>query len=254
MTTTPTIGNRLEGKVALISGGARGLGAAFASAMVAQGASVILADVLDDEGQAMAASLGQSAAYVHLDVTDRSQWAAAVAATVHRFGGLNVLVNNAGIANFGPIGAYAHEQWDRVIAINLTGVFNGIDASVDALKASAPASIINISSTAGLHGYAALSGYNAAKFGVRGLTKSVALDLAAFGIRCNSVHPGMIATPMTAGIPNQQRHVAMHRMGQPSEVANLVVYLASDESSFSTGAEFVVDGGELAGLAGDAFA
>lgn len=254
MSARTDTGSRLDGKVALITGGARGMGAAFGRAMIAQGASVMLADVLDEEGEAMAASLGAAAAYISLDVTDRWQWTQAVDATVKRFGGLNVLVNNAGIANFGPIGTYTFEQWDRVIAINLTGVFNGIHASVDALKASAPASIINISSTAGLHGYAALPGYNAAKYGVRGLTKSVALDLARYGIRCNSVHPGMVATPMTAGLVTAQRHVAMHRVGTPEELANLVVFLASDESSFSTGAEFVADGGETAGLAGDAFA
>jgi len=253
MTTNPTTGNRLAGKVALITGGARGMGAAFAQAMVAQGAQVMLADVLDSEGEALAASLGAAAAYTHLDVTDRGQWKAVVEATLQRFGKMNVLVNNAGIANFGPIDMYSNEQWDQVIAINLTGVFNGIHASIEALKASAPGSIINISSTAGLQGYAALPGYNAAKFGVRGLTKSVALDLARYGIRCNSVHPGMVATPMTAGLVTAQKHVAMHRVGQPEELANLVVFLASDESSFSTGAEFVADGGETAGLAGDAF-
>jgi 3alpha(or 20beta)-hydroxysteroid dehydrogenase len=248
MTDFPT-GNRLEGKVALISGGARGMGAAHARAMVAQGAQVVLGDILDDEGQAVAAELGDDAVYVHLDVTDREQWAAAVATAVERFGKLNVLVNNAGIANFGPIGEYTAEQWDTMIAINLTGVFNGIDASVEALKAAAPSSIINISSTAGIQGYASLPGYNAAKFGVRGLTKSVALDLGVHDVRANSVHPGVIATPMTDDLETPQKHVALRRVGQPVELSNLVVYLASDESSFSTGAEFIADGGETAGLA-----
>jgi 3alpha(or 20beta)-hydroxysteroid dehydrogenase len=248
MTDHPT-GARLDGKVALITGGARGMGASHARAMIAQGAKVVLADVLDAEGAALAAEVGDAAHYVHLDVTDRDQWAAAVAAAVERYGKLNVLVNNAGIANFGPIGKFPPEEWDRVIAINLTGVFNGINASVEALKASAPSSIINISSTAGLIGYAALPGYNAAKFGVRGLTKSVALDLGAYDVRCNSVHPGVVATPMTAELDTPQKHVAMRRVGQPSELSNLVVFLASDESSFSTGSEFVADGGETAGLA-----
>lgn len=249
MTDMFPTGNRLVGKVALISGGSRGMGETHARAMVAQGAKVMLADILDAEGEALAAELGPDAAYVHLDVTDRAQWAAAVTATVTRFGALNVLVNNAGIANFGTIGRYAPEQWDQVIAINLTGVFNGIHASVDALKAGAPSSIINISSTAGLKGYAFLAGYNASKFGVRGLTKAVALDLGAHGVRCNSVHPGMVATPMTAGMAAPQSHVAMQRVGRPEELSALVVFLASDESSYSTGAEFVADGGEMAGLA-----
>jgi 3alpha(or 20beta)-hydroxysteroid dehydrogenase len=253
MTSTNTTGSRLAGKIALVSGGARGMGAAFGRAMVAQGARVMLADVLDAPGEALAAELGEAAAYVHLDVTKRDEWQAAVAATVSAFGGLNVLVNNAGIVNFAPIGSYTPEQWDAVIAVNLTGVFNGIWASVDAMKKSAPGSIINISSTAGLQGYSALPGYNASKFGVRGLTKSVALDLAAHGIRCNSVHPGLVATPMTEGLPAAQKHVAMHRAGRADELAQLVVFLASDESSFSTGAEFVADGGEIAGLPGDAF-
>lgn len=243
------IGTRLAGKVALISGAARGMGASHARAIVAQGAKVMLGDLLDTEGEALAAELGDAAAYVHLDVTNRDDWATAVAATVERFGTLNVLVNNAGIANFGSIGEYTAEQWDTIIAINLTGVFNGIDAAVEALKAGAPSSIINISSTAGVQGYAALPGYSAAKFGVRGLTKSVALDLGIHNVRANSVHPGVIATPMTDGLETPQRHVALRRVGQPIELSNLIVYLASDESSFSTGAEFIADGGETAGLA-----
>lgn len=241
-------GTRLAGKVALVSGGARGMGEAFVRAMVAQGARVMIGDLLDEQGQALADELGEAAAFVHLDVTDRPQWEAAVAATVGRFGSLSVLVNNAGIADFAPIGSYTYEQWDRMIAINLTGVFNGITASVEALIASAPSSIVNISSTAGLQGYSALPGYNAAKFGVRGLTKSVALDLGPRNVRCNSVHPGAVATPMTAGLDVTQKHVALKRIGQPHELAALVVFLAGDESSYSTGAEFIADGGELAGL------
>lgn len=254
MSVSYPTGRRLEGKVALISGGARGMGESHARAMVAQGAKVVLGDILDAEGDALAKELGDSAVYVHLDVTSREQWAAAVDTAVKTFGKLNVLVNNAGIANFGPIGEFTPEQWDTVIAINLTGVFNGINASVEALKAGAPSSIINISSTAGLQGYAALPGYNAAKFGVRGLTKSVALDLGAFNVRCNSVHPGAVATPMIAGLNTAQKHVALRRVGQSEELSHLVVFLASDESSFSTGAEFVADGGETAGLAPGAMA
>jgi 3alpha(or 20beta)-hydroxysteroid dehydrogenase len=238
-TTTYPTGTRLEGKVALISGGARGMGASHARAMIAQGAKVVLGDILDAEGDALAAELGDAAVYVHLDVTSRDDWAAAVATALERFG----------IANFGTIGEYTASQWDTIIAINLTGVFNGINAAVDALMASAPSSIINISSTAGIQGYTALPGYSAAKFGVRGLTKSVALDLGAHDVRANSVHPGVIATPMTDNLDTPQKHVALRRVGQPIELSNLVVFLASDESSFSTGAEFIADGGETAGLA-----
>ncbi|AXV05004.1 3-alpha-(or 20-beta)-hydroxysteroid dehydrogenase [Euzebya pacifica] len=247
--STESTGNRLEGKVALISGGARGMGASHARAMVAEGARVVIGDILDEEGNALADELGDAAVYVHLDVTDRAQWADAVATTVKRFGSLNVLVNNAGIANFAPIGEYTGEQWDTLIGINLTGVFNGMTASVDALKAGAPSSIINISSTAGLQGFASLPGYSAAKHGLVGLSKSAALDLGADNVRVNTVHPGVIATPMTDGMETPQTHVAMKRVGQPEEVSAMIVFLASDESSFSTGAEFVADGGETAGLA-----
>ena len=247
--STESTGNRLEGKVALISGGARGMGASHARAMVAEGARVVIGDILDEEGNALADELGDAAVYVHLDVTDRAQWTDAVATTVERFGSLNVLVNNAGIANFAPIGEYTGEQWDTLIAINLTGVFTGMTASVDAQKAGAPSLIINISSTAGLQGFASLPGYSAAKHGLVGLSKSAALDLGADNVRVNTVHPGVIATPMTEGMETPQTHVAMKRVGQPEEVSAMIVFLASDESSFSTGAEFVADGGETAGLA-----
>ena len=245
-------GNRLEGKVALVTGGARGLGASFARAVVAQGGKVVVADVLDDIGNNLAQDLGTSARYVHLDVTNRSQWSSAVQFALDSFGLLNILVNNAGIAHSAPIGEYPPEQWDTIMAINLTGVFNGINAALDALKTSAPSSIVNISSIAGIQGFAGAVGYCAAKFGVTGLTKSVALDVAKFDIRCNSVHPGLFDTPMTAGMDQHRKQSAMGRIGQPEELASLIVYLASDESSFCTGAEFVCDGGETAGLAPDA--
>lgn len=239
---------RLDGKVALVSGAARGMGAAHARAMVDQGAKVVLGDILDEEGRAVAKGLGEDAAYVHLDVTVPEDWEAAVETAVQRFGKLDVLVNNAGIANFGPIDEYTHEDWHKIIEINLTGVFNGIKAAVPALKEAGGGSIVNISSTAGIQGYPELPGYTAAKFGVRGLTKAVALDLGKHDIRVNSVHPGVIRTPMTEEIPEDTTHVALDRTADPSEVADLVVFLASDESSFSTGAEFKADGGETAGL------
>jgi 3alpha(or 20beta)-hydroxysteroid dehydrogenase len=242
-------GNRLHGKVALITGGARGMGASFARAMVAQGAHVMITDVLDDAGNKLASSLGSNAAYRRLDVTRRDDWKAAVEDTVRVFGKLNVLVNNAGVVNFAPIDRNDEAMWDQTLSVDLTGAYNGIKASLTAMKQAAPSSIINISSTAGLRGYRNLTAYSAAKFGLRGLTKSVALDLASAKIRCNSVHPGATDTPMLAGHEDAKKQVPMQRVGKPDEIAQLVVFLASDESSFSTGSEFVADGGELAGLA-----
>jgi 3alpha(or 20beta)-hydroxysteroid dehydrogenase len=240
--------NRLAGKIALISGGARGMGAAHARAMVAEGAKVVIGDLLDDEGRALAEDLGGDARYVHLDVTSADDWATAVATAVDEFGRLNVLVNNAGIANFGRIGTYTIQQWNLILAINVTGAFLGITAARDALVAAAPSSIVNVSSLAGLRGSPAMHGYVASKFALRGLTKSVALELGGDNVRANSVHPGVIRTPMTNDLDLGQRIGALRRVGEPEEVSALVLYLASDESSFQTGAEFVVDGGEFAGV------
>ena len=239
---------QLHDKVALVSGGARGMGAAHCREIVARGGKVVIADVLDDEGEALAAELGDDSVYIHLDVTDSAQWREAVDTAVSRFGKLNVLVNNAGILSQGPLTEYTEAQWNTIIAINLTGQFLGISAARDALADSAPAAIVNISSTNGFQGSVGMHGYTASKFGVRGLTKSVALELGPHGVRANSVHPGPIATPMTEGLDASGLAHALGRFGEPREVSNLVCYLASDESSFSTGAEFVVDGGQMAGF------
>lgn len=240
---------RLAGKVALISGAARGMGASHARAMVAHGAKVVCGDILDAEGEQVAAELGEHARYVHLDVTDPGDWRSAVAAAQDAFGSLDVLVNNAGILNIGTIEDYDMAEWQRILDINLTGVFLGIRAAAGPMKEAGRGSIINISSIEGMAGTIACHGYTATKFAVRGLTKSTALELGPFGIRVNSVHPGLVKTPMADWVPEDIFTTALGRIAQPGEVSNLVVYLASDESSYSTGAEFVVDGGTIAGLA-----
>ncbi|ORB32168.1 glucose 1-dehydrogenase [Mycolicibacterium parafortuitum] len=240
---------RLAGKVALVSGGARGMGASHAKAMVAHGAMVVCGDILDDEGRAVAAELGDAARYVHLDVTRPEDWQHAVSTAVAEFGGVDILVNNAGILNIGTVEDYELSEWHRILDINLTGVFLGIRAVTPTMKAAGRGSIVNISSIEGMAGTVGCHGYTATKFAVRGLTKSTALELGPFGIRVNSVHPGLVKTPMADWVPEDIFQSALGRIAQPHEVSNLVVYLASDESSYSTGAEFVVDGGTLAGLA-----
>ena len=234
---------RLDGKVALITGAAGGLGAEHCRAFVANGAKVVIADILADKGAQLAQELGTSGAYFDLDVTSADAWARAVDFTLARFGRLNVLVNNAGILNKGTLDQYTLEQWQRILAINVTGAFLGIKAALTALKAAAPASIINMASIAGVQGNAGVHGYTASKFALRGLTKSVAAELAGTGVRCNAVLPGTVATPMTDGMVAR---VAMP-MAQPREISPLLVYLASDESSFATGADFTIDAGVTAG-------
>lgn len=238
---------RVDGKVALISGGAQGMGAEDARALIAEGAKVVIGDILDEKGQALAdeinATTPDSIRYVHLDVTQADQWEAAVATAISDFGKLNVLVNNAGTVALGQIGQFDMAKWQRVIDVNLTGTFLGMQASVEAMKADGGGSIINISSIEGLRGAIMVHPYVASKWAVRGLTKSAALELGQFNIRVNSVHPGFIRTPMTKHFPDNMLRIPLGRPGQPEEVATFVVFLASDESRYSTGAEFVMDGG-----------
>lgn len=239
---------RVDGKVVLISGGARNIGGASARALVAEGASVVIGDVLDDEGKALAEELGDAARYLHLDVTSDEDWRAAVAFTVAEFGKLNVLFNNAGIFNGGPLNRYKRDQWQQMLDINLTGPFLGMRAATDALIAAGGGSIINTSSIEGLRGTPWAHGYVASKWGLTGLTKSAAMELAPHGIRVNSLHPGRISTPATDAMPVDLIPIPLGRPGLPEEVASFVVFLASDESSFATGSEFTMDGGTVTAI------
>ena len=234
---------RTDGKVALISGGARGMGAAHARMLVAEGAKVVIGDILDDEGTAVADELGDAARYVHLDVTRPEQWRAAVATAIEEFGGLNVLINNAGIVALGALKTFDLAKWHNVIDVNLTGTLLGMQAAVDPMTAAGGGSIINISSIEGLRGAPFVHPYVASKWAVRGLTKSAALELAPLNIRVNSVHPGFIRTPMTAHLPEDMVIIPLGRAADPHEVSTFVVFLASDEACYATGSEFVVDGG-----------
>jgi 3alpha(or 20beta)-hydroxysteroid dehydrogenase len=234
---------RVDGKVVLISGGAQGMGAAHAKMLIDEGAKVVIGDILDEKGEALAADLGDAIRYVHLDVTQADQWEAAVNTAVEAFGKLNVLVNNAGIVALGKIGQFDMAKWQKVIDVNLTGTFLGMQAVVEHMKADGGGSIINVSSIEGLRGAVMVHPYVASKWAVRGLAKSAAIELGKFNIRINSLHPGFIRTPMTKHFPDDMVTSPLGRPGKSEEVSTFVVFLASDESSFSTGAEYVVDGG-----------
>lgn len=239
---------RVDNKVAIISGGARGMGAAHARLLVTEGAKVVVGDILDDEGREVAAELGDAARCVHLDVTEPEDWTAAVATAVGEFGALNVLVNNAGIINGSSLRNFDIDRWRRIIDVNLTGTFLGMRAAVTPMIEARGGSIINVSSIEGLRGAPWAHGYVASKWGVRGLAKSAALELAPHNIRVNSLHPGLIRTPMTEAIPDDLVTIPLGRPATSEEVSTFVLFLASDESSYATGAEFVVDGGLVAAV------
>ena len=234
---------RVDGKVALISGGARGMGASHARLLVQEGAKVVIGDILDEEGKALADEIGDAARYVHLDVTQPEEWDAAVATATGEFGKLDVLVNNAGIVALGQLKNFDLAKWQKVIDVNLTGTFLGMRVAVDPMTAAGGGSIINVSSIEGLRGAPAAHPYVASKWAVRGLAKSAALELAPLNIRVNSIHPGFIRTPMTAKLPEDMVTIPLGRPAEPREVSTFVVFLASDESSYATGSEFVIDGG-----------
>ena len=248
---------RLDGKVALISGGARGQGATEARMFAMEGAKVVFGDIRDDEGKKVEAQireLGGESTYVHLDVTKEPDWKAAVDTAVRTYGKLNVLVNNAGILIRKNIEETTVEDWDRIFDINAKGVFLGTKASIPAMREAGGGSIVNISSTAGLvSSPSGSASYTATKGAVRLFTKSTAIQYAKEGIRCNSVHPGPIETEMLqdslddpAAMELRMQRLPMGRVGKPEEVAYGVIYLASDESSFVTGSELVIDGGTTA--------
>lgn len=248
-------GQDLVGKVALISGGARGQGEAEARLFVSRGAQVVIGDVLDDAGAEVADSLGDAATFTHLDVTSSASWRRAVAATVDRYGSLTTLVNNAGIVRAGSIETMPEEDFRAVVEVNQIGYFLGMQSAIPDLRRAGPgASIVNISSIAGFHGVEGVAAYVSTKFAIRGLTRVAAIEVGRFGIRANSVHPGSVDTLMVNSPEFDDvdksaifASLPIPRIGRPQEVAEVVVFLASDAASYCTGAEFVVDGGALAG-------
>jgi 3alpha(or 20beta)-hydroxysteroid dehydrogenase len=245
---------KLDGKVALITGAARGQGAASVRRFVADGARVVIADILDEPGKELAEELGDAALYQRLDVTEEDAWTTAVDRAESEFGKLDVLVNNAGVLHFSELAKTTLADYERVIRVNQIGAFLGMRSVVEPLTRAGGGSIVNLSSVEGLAGMPFLVAYTASKFAIRGMTKVAALELGSKGIRVNSVHPGMIDTKMVqdaAGgaevdLSPAGRKVALGRIGQPEEIAAVVAFLASDDSSYCTGGEFIADGGATA--------
>lgn len=239
--------NRLEGKVAIVTGAAQGMGASHARAFVKEGAKVVLTDLNEEKGQALALDLGESCLFVKQDVTSQVGWAQVIEAAEAYFGPVDILVNNAGITQSKSLLETSLDDYRRILEINQVSVFLGMRSVVPSMMKAGGGSIVNISSINGLVGGAI--GYTDSKFAVRGMTKAAALECAAYNIRVNSVHPGVIETPMImqgdtrSAVEAFAKHIPLKRVAKPEEVSSLVLYLASDESSYSTGSEFVVDGG-----------
>ena len=238
---------RLQDKVILITGAAQGMGATHARLCIEAGAKVALTDINAEKGQVLAAELGPHALFIQHDVTSEQDWVKVVTQTEKHFGAINVLVNNAGITQSKSILDTSLQDYRRILEINQVSVFLGMKAVIPSMQKNQQGSIINISSINGLVGGAI--GYTDSKFAVRGMTKAAALECAPYGIRVNSVHPGVIATPMImqgdtqAAVEAFAKNIPLKRVAQPEEVSSIVLYLASDDSSYSTGAEFIVDGG-----------
>ncbi len=243
---------RLHGRVALITGAARGQGEAAARLFLAEGAKVVLTDILDDEGKRLAEDLGDGALYTHLDVRSAEDWSAAVTLAQETFGRLDALVNNAGVCDIGTVEEMPAEKFMAVCEVNQLGVFLGMQAVVPAMRAAGGGTIVNISSIDGLVGLKYLSAYCASKFAVVGMTRVAAMELGPEGIRVNAVCPGVIRTEMTKDLHEMQdkwlhRTLPLRRLGQADETAGVVLFLTCDDSSYVTGTETVVDGGWLAG-------
>lgn len=246
-----TTGDGLAGACAIVTGGARGQGAAEARALIAHGARVLVTDVLDSEGAELVAELGDAARYQHLDVTNEPQWTDAVAAAEAAFGPVRVLVNNAGILLKGSIAQTTGEAFDQTMTVNVTGSYLGIRTVTGSMARGGGGSIVNISSVGGMTGPKGAIAYVTSKWAVRGMTKAAATELAKYGIRVNSIHPGAIKTAMIADdsfedaafIERNKERMPIRRLGTSEDVAEAVVFLASDRSSYITGAELTVDGG-----------
>jgi 3alpha(or 20beta)-hydroxysteroid dehydrogenase len=250
---------RLDGKVALITGGARGMGKSHVRHFVAEGARVVFGDVLDDRGNYVAAGIGdEHCRYVHHDVTSEDDWAAAVATATSTFGRLDILVNNAGVLKFARITDMPLADFRRILEVNAVGCWLGMKAVIPAMKEAGGGSIVNISSVEGFTGAAGLSAYSASKFAIRGMTKAAARELGEYKIRVNSVHPGGVLTRMVLDTDGTNysgdddgtgflKAMPLARFAEPAEISRLVAFLASDDSSYSTGSEFIADGGLLSG-------
>ncbi|MCC5890682.1 MAG: glucose 1-dehydrogenase [Alkalibacterium sp.] len=242
---------RLDGKVAIITGGAGGMGKMHGKFFVREGAKVVIADLESSNGEKVAEDLGDNALFVAFDVTSESSWEDLVKKSEEKFGPVSILVNNAGIVKQNSIEGTSLEEYRQTIHINQDGVFLGMKYVLPSMKKAENGSIINISSIAGIVGGANNLAYTASKFAVRGMTKAAAAEFAEFGIRVNSIHPGIIRTPMTEQegikelVEEMAKSIPMQRIAEPEEISNLVLYLASDESSYSTGTEFVADGGQI---------